>query len=163
MELKVSQTEKNLQTAFAGESQARNKYSYYASKAKKDGYNQIAAIFEETAANEKEHAKIWFKLTSGRTCMPDSPKPPRKRVSTISPRCLQWSVRLKNTMRSVTKNCWPTLRVALFSPATTTWFGSAPTAVTSSSAKKRPKYARFATIRSRISRSKRRIFNYNYN
>ena len=54
MELKGSQTEKNLQTAFAGESQARNKYSYYASKAKKDGYNQIAAIFEETAANEKD-------------------------------------------------------------------------------------------------------------
>ena len=62
MELKGSQTEKNLRTAFAGESQARNKYSYYASKAKKEGYNQIAAIFEETAANEKEHAKIWFKL-----------------------------------------------------------------------------------------------------
>ena len=62
MELKGSQTENNLQTAFAGESQARNKYSYYASQAKKDGYNQIAAIFEETAANEKEHAKIWFKL-----------------------------------------------------------------------------------------------------
>lgn len=62
MELKGSQTEKNLQTAFAGESQARNKYSYYASKAKKEGYTQIAAIFEETAANEKEHAKIWFKL-----------------------------------------------------------------------------------------------------
>ena len=62
MELKGSKTEKNLQTAFAGESQARNKYSYYASKAKKDGYVQIANIFEETAANEKEHAKIWFKL-----------------------------------------------------------------------------------------------------
>ena len=65
MELKGSQTEKNLQTAFAGESQARNKYSYYASKAKKDGYNQIAAIFEETAANEKEHAKIWYKYLNG--------------------------------------------------------------------------------------------------
>lgn len=62
MELKGSKTEKNLQTAFAGESQARNKYTYYASKAKKDGYVQIANIFEETAANEKEHAKIWFKL-----------------------------------------------------------------------------------------------------
>ncbi len=62
MELKGSQTEKNLMTAFAGESQARNKYSYYASKAKKDGYEQIAAIFEETANNEKEHAKMWFKL-----------------------------------------------------------------------------------------------------
>ena len=61
MELKGSQTEKNLMTAFAGESQARNKYTYYASQAKKDGYEQIAAIFEETAANEKEHAKMWFK------------------------------------------------------------------------------------------------------
>ena len=62
MELKGSRTEANLMAAFAGESQARNKYTYYASKAKKDGYEQIAAIFEETAANEKEHDKIWFKL-----------------------------------------------------------------------------------------------------
>ena len=62
MELKGSRTEANLMTAFAGESQARNKYTYYASKAKKDGYVQIAQIFEETAYNEKEHAKIWFKL-----------------------------------------------------------------------------------------------------
>ncbi len=61
-ELKGTKTEANLQTAFAGESQARNKYTYYASKAKKEGYVQIAQIFEETAANEKEHAKIWFKL-----------------------------------------------------------------------------------------------------
>ena len=61
-ELKGSKTEQNLMTAFAGESQARNKYTYYASKAKKEGYNQIAAIFEETANNEKEHAKLWFKL-----------------------------------------------------------------------------------------------------
>ena len=62
MELKGKKTEKNLMAAFAGESEARNKYTYYASKAKKDGYVQIAALFEETAANEKEHAKIWFKL-----------------------------------------------------------------------------------------------------
>lgn len=62
MELKGSKTEKNLLSAFAGESQARNKYTYYASKARKEGYNQIANIFEETANNEKEHAKIWFKL-----------------------------------------------------------------------------------------------------
>ena len=61
-ELKGSKTEQNLWTAFAGESQARNKYTYFASKAKKDGYVQIAKIFEETAANEKEHAEIWFKL-----------------------------------------------------------------------------------------------------
>ena len=65
MELKGSKTEQNLQTAFAGESQARNKYTYFASKAKKDGYVQIAQIFEETANNEKEHAKIWFKLLEG--------------------------------------------------------------------------------------------------
>ena len=61
-ELKGTKTERNLQEAFAGESQARNKYSYWASKAKKDGYQQIAAIFEETAANEKEHAKMWLQL-----------------------------------------------------------------------------------------------------
>ena len=66
-ELKGTKTEKNLMEAFAGESMARNKYSYYASKAKKDGYQQIAAIFEETAANEKEHAKLWFKLLCGGT------------------------------------------------------------------------------------------------
>ena len=59
--LKGTKTEENLKKAFAGESQARNKYTYYASKAKKDGYEQIAAIFEETAGNEKEHAKLWFK------------------------------------------------------------------------------------------------------
>ena len=60
--LKGTKTEANLMEAFAGESMARNKYDYYASKAKKDGYEQIAAFFEETAKNEKEHAKIWFKL-----------------------------------------------------------------------------------------------------
>ena len=64
-ELKGTRTEANLMAAFAGESQARNKYTYYASKAKKDGYEQIAALFLETAENEKEHAKIWFKLLHG--------------------------------------------------------------------------------------------------
>lgn len=64
-ELKGTKTEQNLMTAFAGESQARNKYTYFASKAKKDGYVQIAKIFEETADNEKEHAKLWFKLLEG--------------------------------------------------------------------------------------------------
>mgnify|MGYP002515521995 CR=1 FL=1 len=64
-ELKGTKTEKNLQDAFAGESQARNKYTYYASKARKDGYEQIAALFEETAGNEKEHAKLWFKYLHG--------------------------------------------------------------------------------------------------
>ena len=65
MELKGSKTEQNLRTAFAGESQARNKYTYFASKAKKEGFVQIANIFTETADNEKEHAKIWFKLLGG--------------------------------------------------------------------------------------------------
>ena len=65
MELKGSKTEQNLMTAFAGESQARNKYTFFASQAKKDGYEQIAAIFQETADNEKEHAKLWFKLLNG--------------------------------------------------------------------------------------------------
>ncbi len=64
-ELKGTKTEKNLMEAFAGESQARNKYTYFASKAKKEGYEQIAAIFQETADNEKEHAKMWFKLLNG--------------------------------------------------------------------------------------------------
>ena len=65
MDLKGSKTEANLMAAFAGESQARNKYTYYASKAKKEGYEQIAALFQETADNEKEHAKMWFKLLQG--------------------------------------------------------------------------------------------------
>lgn len=63
--LKGTQTEKNLQTAFAGESEARNKYTYFAGVARKEGYQQIAALFEETAANEKEHAEIWFKALGG--------------------------------------------------------------------------------------------------
>ena len=64
-DIKGTKTEKNLMEAFAGESQARNKYTYFASRAKKDGYEQIAAVFEETAGNEKEHAKMWFKLLCG--------------------------------------------------------------------------------------------------
>lgn len=71
-DLKGTKTEANLQTAFAGESQARNKYTYYASKAKKEGYEQIAALFLETANNEKEHAEIWFKLLHGDS-IPDTP------------------------------------------------------------------------------------------
>ncbi|MBQ7226985.1 MAG: rubrerythrin family protein [Clostridia bacterium] len=72
-ELKGTKTEQNLRTAFAGESEARNKYSYYASKAKKDGYVQIANIFEETANNEKEHAKMWFKYLHGGS-VPSTPE-----------------------------------------------------------------------------------------
>ncbi len=72
MELKGSKTEANLMAAFAGESQARNKYDYFASKAKKEGYEQIAAIFQETALNEKEHAKMWYKLFAGIDSTPEN-------------------------------------------------------------------------------------------
>ena len=72
MDLRGSKTEKNLWEAFAGESQARNKYTYFASKAKKEGYEQISAIFTETANNEKEHAKIWFKLLMENGEIPDT-------------------------------------------------------------------------------------------
>ena len=72
MELKGSKTEKNLQTAFAGESQARNKYTYFASVAKKEGYEQISAIFLKTAENEKEHAKMWFKALKGIGTTPEN-------------------------------------------------------------------------------------------
>ena len=100
-DLKGTKTEANLMAAFAGESQATNKYTYYASKAKKDGYVQIAQLFEETAGNEREHAKLWFKLLhggavpgtmptqqpaktmSGPTCMPPLPKRRAKKDSTI--------------------------------------------------------------------------------
>ena len=71
-ELKGTKTEQNLMAAFAGESQAHTKYLYYASKAKKDGYVQMASLFEETAKNEKEHAKLWFKLLHGG--MPSTPE-----------------------------------------------------------------------------------------
>ena len=74
MNLKRTKKKKNLWTAFAGESQARNKYTYFASKAKKEGYEQIAAIFEETANNEKEHAKMWFKLLDGIGSTPENLK-----------------------------------------------------------------------------------------
>ena len=78
-ELKGTRTEKNLMEAFAGESQARNKYTYYASKARKDGYEQIARIFEETANNEKEHAKLWFKhLHARHRGQPAGRRPGRK-------------------------------------------------------------------------------------
>ena len=114
MELKGSKTEANLMAAFAGESQARNKYTYYASAAKKEGYNQIAAIFEETAGNEKEHAKMWFKLLhdgkvpdtltnlkdaaagetmNGRICMPSLRPWPRKKALTTLRICSRRSAR----------------------------------------------------------------------
>lgn len=110
MDLKGSKTEKNLQTAFAGESQAHTKYQYYASAAKKEGYNQIGAIFTETAGNEKEHAKLWFKALhggavpqtienlkdaaagetmSGPKCMPNLPRLPKRKALIKLHSCLK--------------------------------------------------------------------------
>ena len=118
MELKGSKTEANLMTAFAGESQARNKYTYFASKARKDGYVQIANIFEETANNEKEHAKIWFKLLEGIGSTPENllaaaegenyewtDMRPRRRALTGSPPCLRALPRSKRSMRTATARC----------------------------------------------------------
>lgn len=110
MNLKGTKTEQNLQTAFAGESQARNKYTFYASQAKKEGFEQIAALFTETANNEKEHAKMWFKLLnggigktvdnlkdaaagetmSGPICMRPLQRKPEKKALTTSQSCLRW-------------------------------------------------------------------------
>ncbi len=109
-ELKGTKTEKNLQEAFAGESQARNKYTYFASKAKKDGYVQIANIFEETAANEKEHAKLWFKYLEG-GAIQDTEKNRKLQpmVSTMSGlKCTHaWQKRL---VRKVSRRLQPSLK-----------------------------------------------------
>lgn len=88
--LKGTKTYANLEAAFAGESMARNKYTYFASKAKKDGYEQIAAIFTETAENEKEHAKIWFKLLNGGISDTEENLPQQRRAKIMSgPTCTQ--------------------------------------------------------------------------
>ena len=121
-ELKGTKTEKNLQEAFAGESQARNKYTYFESKAKKDGFVQIANIFEETAANEKEHAKLWFKYLEGGAIQDTEknleaaangehdewtdmyPRMARKLAKKVSRRLqlsLRWLLKSRSTMRSV--------------------------------------------------------------
>ena len=136
-ELKGSKTEQNLWTAFAGESQARNKYTYFASKAKKDGFVQISKIFEETAANEKEHAEIWFKLLGGIGSTAENlaaaaegenyewtdmyatmAKEAEEEGLTTSHSCSPKLPRSRRSMRSVTASCWPTWRGAWCSPET---------------------------------------------
>ena len=128
-----TKTEANLQAAFAGESQARNKYTYFASVARKEGFEQIAAIFQATADNEKEHAKLWFKelegigdtaanleaaaageISSGRICTRHLPRPPRRRASPRLPSGSAWSPPSKSGMRSVTAPCCTTSRPLLF-------------------------------------------------
>ena len=177
MELKGTKTEKNLWTAFAGESQARNKYTFYASKARKDGYVQIAKIFEETAANEKEHAELWFKALHG-DAIPGTAdnlldaaegekyewtdmyaqmaKDAKEEGLTTWLSCLKKWERSSVSTKTATASCWRMLRVALCSPATATWSGSAPTAAISSSARMLPRCAPSARIRRHISSSRLR-------
>ena len=158
--LQGTKTEANLMTAFAGESQARNKYTYYASKARKDGYVQIAEIFEETAANEKEHAKLWFKLLHGGEVpstevnledAANGEKKPDKRALTRSPVCLRAWERSKRRTKSATASCWPTCGRGWSSAGTATVSGNAATAATSLSAPARRRSARSAAIRKPIS------------
>ena len=140
-ELKGSKTEKNLETAFAGESMARNKYTYFASKARKDGYVQIANIFEETANNEKEHAKMWFKLINGgigttAECLKAAAegenyewlRKRRKKALTKLQDCLKALLQLRKSMRKDTESSLPMWKEIWCSPRTAMWYGSAPTA-----------------------------------
>ena len=140
-ELKGTKTEKNLLEAFAGESMARNKYSYFASKAKKDGYVQIAEIFEATANNEKEHAKMWFKLLCGGSIPGTAAnllaaangeneewtdmyarmaREADEEASPRSPASSAWSPPSKRPTRSATASCLPMSKAAWSSPATAT-------------------------------------------
>ncbi len=147
-DLKGSKTEKNLETAFAGESMARNKYTYFASKARKDGYVQIANIFEETANNEKEHAKMWFKLLNdgiGSTaeCLlaaaegenyewtdmyANFAKEAKEEALLRSPDYSKALPRLKKSMRIDTESFLQMWKEIWYSPRTAMWFGSVPTA-----------------------------------
>ena len=121
----------NLMAAFAGESQARNKYTYFASKAKKDGYEQIAKIFLQTAENEKEHAKIWYKILEGVHSTVDNLEIAADGEHEES---------LKKSMKHAIASCLRTSRAALSSPKTATVSGNAATAATSSSAPQLPMY-----------------------
>lgn len=167
-ELKGTKTEKNLMDAFAGESQARNKYTYYASKARKDGYEQIAALFEETAGNEKEHAKLWFKYLNGGevpstvenlkdaaagenfewTDMYDRmAKEADEEASRRLPPSSVWLAPSSVTTRSAIASCFRTSRGALSSLVTATASGSAATVAISLLARRLRRFAPFATTR----------------
>ena len=157
-ELKGTKTEANLQAAFAGESQARNKYTYYASKAKKDGFVQIANLFEETANNEKEHAKIWFKLLHGG----DVPSTEENLIDAAAGENYEWTDMYARFAKEAKEEGFDHIaflfekvgeiekehekRYAMKSAS-----GNVPTAGISSSAKRRPKSAPSARTRRHIS------------
>ena len=153
MELRGSKTEKNLWEAFAGESQARNKYTFFASKAKKEGYEQLAAIFTETANNEKEHAKIWFKLLMENgeipdtlTCLKMAAAGENEEHTSMYPRCSRWWPLSRRTTRNATSSWPPISRPARSTPARPSRSGSAATAVTPISASTPHSSARYAPI-----------------
>ena len=167
MELKGTKTEKNLMEAFAGESMARNKYTFFASVARKEGYEQLAAIFEETAGNEKEHAKLWFKALCGgaipdtMTCLemaasgendewtemyPRMAAGPRRRALPSWLPSSRWWDRSRRSTRSATVPSLPTSRRARSLPGKSSRCGSAGTAATPISASLHPSSARSAPI-----------------
>lgn len=176
MEFKGSKTEANLHTAFAGESEARNKYTYYAGIAKKEGYNQIASIFEETAGNEKEHAKIWFKiLMSGgipHASLPDTMANlkdaaagehyewtdmyaglQRKQEKKALIKSLSFLKKLPKSRKSMKKDIWhcsPISKMTEYSNVKKNRFGFAATVAELLLLKKLRKNARSATIRRAI-------------
>ena len=130
-DLKGTKTERNLQEAFAGETMARNKYTYFASKARKDGYEQIAAIFEETANNEKEHAKLWYKYLHGGE-VADTMANLKDAAEGENYEWTDMYAGFAETMRSATASCSRTSRRESYSRARATPSGYAATAVTSS-------------------------------
>lgn len=177
-DLKGTKTERNLQEAFAGESMARNKYSYFASKARKDGYEQIAAIFEETANNEKEHAKLWFKLLNGgeisdtmdnlraaaegenfewtdmyARMAEEADAEGFLKSHSVSE---QW-LPLKSITKSAIAVCFRISKRESYSLAKETLSGSAATADTFISERRLPKYAPFASTSAASSKSKLKI------
>ncbi len=176
-DLKGTKTERNLQEAFAGESMARNKYTYFASKARKDGYEQIAAIFEETANNEKEHAKLWFKLLNGGE-VSDTMDNLRAAAEGEN---FEWTdmyakmaedadaegfpeiarrfravAAIEKHHESATVVCSRTSKRESYSPVKATPYGSAATAVTSISARRLPRFVPFASTSAASSKSRLR-------
>ena len=162
MELKGTKTEKNLMEAFAGESMARNKYTFFASVARKEGYEQLAAIFEETAGNEKEHAKLWFKALCGgalpdtMTCLEMAASGENDEWTEMYPRMAAEAKEegfaqlaalfTRRSTRSATAPSLPTSRRARSLPGKSSRCGSAGTAVTPISASLHPSSARSAPI-----------------
>lgn len=167
MELKGTKTEKNLMEAFAGESMARNKYTYFASVAKKEGYEQLAAIFEETAGNEKEHAKMWFKALCGGsipdtlTCLEMAASGENEEWTDMYPRMAAEAKeegftqlaalftmvgQIERSTRHATAPLPPTSRRARSLPVRNSRCGSAGTAATPISASLLPSSARSAHI-----------------